>query len=211
MAANKFLPELKRRADPETEWEQVVFAEVLVPDTPNTWGDVYTPAAIKEFCYEFARQGYGIDVNHDNNDITTIGAYVVETFIARLGDPDFIEGSWVVGMKIVDDKVWADILSGEINGYSYEALVMFLPIIFEITSPRTVEGVTAADPVDGHTHVFAIVLDSANTVVAGGTGETDGHSHNISTHTITDEADGHVHRFQIHEPPAPSATGMSLL
>ncbi len=75
------------------EWEQIVFAEVLIPDTPNTYGDVYTRQAIKEFAYEFARLGYGIDVQHNQNDITGTGAYVAESFIVREGDKDFIEGS----------------------------------------------------------------------------------------------------------------------
>ena len=50
----------------DKKWEQVVFAEVLVPDVVNSFGDIYTRAAIVEFAYEFARQGYGLDVDHDN-------------------------------------------------------------------------------------------------------------------------------------------------
>ena len=183
---------------PQHQWEQVVFAEMLIPDTPNTYGDIYTREAIKQFCYEFARQGFGIDINHDNMDIKGVGAYVCESFIVRPGDPDFIEGSWVVGMKITSDVVWGMILDGDLNGYSFEALVNFTPIVYELLSDRTISGITEPDILDGHTHGFTVLLGPDNDLISGGTTETDGHSHTISGNTITDTADSHHHRYQIH-------------
>ncbi len=59
------------------EWEQVVMAEVLLPDTPNSCGDIYSRKAIREFAYEYAMQGYAIDVNHNLLDIKNTKAVVV--------------------------------------------------------------------------------------------------------------------------------------
>jgi hypothetical protein len=179
-------------------WEQVVMAEILIPDTPNTYGDIYTHAAIKEFAYQFAMQGYGIDVNHNQDDVTG-KVYVVESFIVRPGDPDFIEGSWVVAMKILDPDIWQKVLDGEINGYSFEALVTMLPIQIDNLRNRIITGITHPDLFDGHTHTYSVVVDTLNKPVSGGTGVTDGHSHNISTHTFTDIADAHSHRFDVIE------------
>lgn len=178
-------------------WERVVFAEVLIPGVPNVFGDLWTPSAIKEAAYEFARAGYGIDVEHDNNDVTG-RAYSVESFIVREGDPDFIEGSWVVAMKIEDDELWSKILSNEINGYSYEATVNFLAGTFVDADDDGVRtGQTEPDLHDGHTHTFVVLVDENNRPVEGGTDVVDGHSHTISTHTVTDEAAGHSHRFNL--------------
>jgi len=189
------------RAD-EEGFERLVMAEVMVPDIPNVYGDVYTREAIRDFCHEYARQGYGVDVNHDQLDVRDVDVYVCETFIVRPGDPDFIEGSWVVGMKIISDDLWAKVLSGEINGYSIEALCEMQPVVFQNLRNRQIVGVTEPDPYDGHTHTFTAVLDSINRPIAGGTGVTNGHSHRIVSHTVTEFATGltgksHSHRYQV--------------
>lgn len=179
------------------EWERVVFAEVLIPNVPNVFGDLWSPAAVREAAYEFMRQGYGIDVDHDNVDVSG-PVHVVESFIVRAGDTDFIEGSWVVAMRVEDDTLWQKILDNEINGYSYEATVNFLAGIFvDETDDGTRTGYTEPDPYDGHRHAFAVLVDANNRPLSGGTDEVDGHSHTISTHTVTDESDGHSHRFNL--------------
>lgn len=184
------------------EYEQIVMAEVLLPDTPNVYGDIYTKEAIREFAYEFARQGYGIDVNHDNEDVGGRDAIVVESFIVRAGDPDFIEGSWVVAMKILNKDLWAKILDGEINGYSFEAEAYMLPVVFQNLANRCVVGVTEPDPIDGHTHTYIVMLNAFNRPNAGATGFTNAHSHKIVTHTTTEFGGGllgrvHNHRYQV--------------
>ena len=45
---------------------------------------------------------------------------VVESFIVRKGDPDFIEGAWVVGVHVPDKEVWQQIVKGELTGFSIE-------------------------------------------------------------------------------------------
>ena len=179
------------------EWERVVSVEVLIPNVPNVFGDLWSPAAVREAAYEFMRQGYGIDVDHDNVDVSG-PVHVVESFIVRAGDTDFIEGSWVVAMRVEDDTLWQKILDNEINGYSYEATVNFLAGIFvDETDDGTRTGYTEPDPYDGHRHAFAVLVDANNRPLSGGTDEVDGHSHTISTHTVTDESDGHSHRFNL--------------
>lgn len=178
------------------EFERVVMAEVLIPDIPNVFGDIYTQDAIREFAYEFARKGYGIDVNHDNVDVSS-DVCVVESFIARESDPDFIPGSWVVAMKIFSDEIWQSVLAGEINGYSFEALCSLQPVTIENFRNRQVVGVTEPDPFDGHTHSFIVILSPLNKPIAGSTGVTDGHSHRIAKHTVTEVDSGHSHRYQV--------------
>lgn len=181
----------------DKKWEQVVFAEVLVPDVVNNFGDIYTEEAIAEFAYEFARQGYGLDINHDNENIDGTGAYVVESFLVRDGDPDFIKGSWVIGVKILDAEVWASILGGEINGFSYEALVTMVPVSFIGTSGRQITGTTSADAYDGHSHTFVVFVDALNNPLSGATSENNDHSHTIVSHTTTEVVNGHNHRYQV--------------
>ena len=187
---------LRLRSD--REWERVVFAEVLVPEVPNTFGDYWTKAAIRHAAYLFMVSGFGIDIDHDNVDVAGSKVAMVESFIARAGDPDgFIEGSWVVGMKIFDDDLWQAVLDGEINGYSYEALVEFLSGVVTLVDDGIRQGVTEPDPEDGHTHDFVVMVGMDNRPIEGGTSVTDGHYHVIRVHTVTEEAEDHVHRYNL--------------
>lgn len=192
------LRQVKR--DDGQDWERVAWAEVLVPDTPNTWADMYSRQAIIDFRDEYMRSNYGLDVEHDRVDVRNELYYVVESFIARDDDPDFIPGSWVIGVKVIDDALWQDILDGKLNGFSFDAEVFMEPInlLYDDASERLVRtGVTEPDPFDGHTHTFLVVLGPLNKVISGSTGETDGHSHPLTAHTITGEAASHTHRYQV--------------
>lgn len=184
----------------EAGFEQIVMGEVLIPDTPNTWGDIYTRESIREFCYTFAAHGLngnvGNDIEHSQEDVTG-DVYVVESFIARPGDPDFIEGSWVVAMKIVDPDLWQQVVDGELNGFSFEAICALTPVKINNLRNRTITGITAPDLLDGHTHSYVVVVDALNKPISGSTGVTDGHSHSITRHTTTDVSDNHKHRFDV--------------
>lgn len=186
----------------DSPWEQYVLCALLVPDVPNVYGDIYTKEAIKEFAQVFAAQGYGLDINHEQEDVTNTKLLLVESFIVRKGDPDFIEGSWVVGIKVLDSVIWNAVLTGELNGLSYEAEVLMTPVLIQNLRNRQVSGATSPDPVDGHTHTFLVIIDGLNQPISGGTGVTNGHSHRIVQHTVTVSAPDnqgrtHNHRYQV--------------
>lgn len=179
------------RAD--QEYERIVFAEVLIPDTPNSYGDFHTKESVREAAYLFMRTGFGVDIGHDNVDVSS-QVIPVESFIARENDPDFIVGSWVLGFYVGDDDIWQKILDGELNGFSYEAFVRFFPVELIMDMSGPISGVTGPNLYDRHVHDFYVVVTDGE-IVSGGTTVTNGHSHTISRTTITDEADGHTHIF----------------
>lgn len=176
-------------------YQRIVYAEVIIPDVPNTAGDFHTKDSVRDFAYGFMVTGFDLDVDHDN--VVRGALKVVESFIAREDDPDFIPGSWVVGVYVGDDDVWEQIRRGEINGYSWEGFVKFLEAEVEMLADVSRAGRTEADMVDGHTHEFVAIVDGSGRVIAGGTTEVDGHSHTIRSHTFTESADGHSHIFNI--------------
>lgn len=177
-------------------FERIVLAEVLIPDTVNVYGDFHTKDSVKQFAYSFAESGFGVDIEHDNIDRTG-PLLAVESFIARPGDPDFIEGSWVIGVLIRDDNIWNDVLSGEINGFSYEALVKFVQVIIDLPIVKVISGVTEPDIYDGHTHKYVVILDDDGRVISGGTDEVNGHDHVIMVHTSTELSQSHRHIFNV--------------
>ena len=189
------------RADAtDAKWERVVFAEMIIPNVLNVFNDLHTPESVKEFAYGFAKAGIGsaigIDIDHDNVDRSD-SIKVVEYFIARAGDPDFIEGAWVVAMWIGDDAIWQRILDGDINGFSYEAMTSMLEVEVEVETEREVEGTTEPAIDDGHVHDWWVTVDENGRVIEGGTTFVDGHNHDIVVHSYTEMTDDHNHRYNI--------------
>lgn len=187
----------------DDEYERVVMCELLSPDVPNCYGDIYTREAIKDFVYAYAEHGFGLDIDHDLIDVNGEKLLLVESFIARPGDPDFAEGSWVIAMKVLDDETWQMVLDGKLNGFSYQADCFMTDVVIQNLRNRQVTGTTQPDLTDGHTHTYLVLLNALNQPISGGTGVTDGHSHRISIHTVTSVAISlfgageHNHRYQV--------------
>ena len=180
-----------------SEEKRIVWAEVYVPNVPDTDMDFMDAESVEKAAYRFMQDMNlkKIDVQHTNDLVP--GAVVVESFIARKGDQDFIEGSWVVGVHIPDDATWGRIKKGEINGFSLEALVKGEDTTLEIEIPPVVHGTTAkaAD----HEHEFYVTYDPEGNLVGGRTDMVAGHSHVIKRGTLTEKAEGHNHRFSFVE------------
>ena len=72
--------------------EQIVFGEVYAPDFPDSQGDYMSAREIKKMAYNFLQKGNvsNIDTNHSQ---VPNGSRVVESFIAREGDPIFTPGA----------------------------------------------------------------------------------------------------------------------
>lgn len=181
-------------------WRQVVFAEVYVPDYPDSHGDYASAESIEKMAHGFLRNGLTnqVDVEHNNE---TGGGYLVESFIARKGDPDFIAGSWVAAVKIEDAALWQQVLDGEINGFSFEGLARTRPGEVEIEVRETLTVKTAESK--GHTHKVFLRFDPETGEFLGGQTDPgpDGHVHTATKGTITDRAGSprHAHRFSYIE------------
>jgi hypothetical protein len=177
--------------------EQIVFGEVYAPvGIPDADGDVMSAKVIETMAHTFMknyRQG-SIDIDHDGS---IVQAVIVETFIARESDPLFIPGAWVIGVYVEDQEVWGKIKSGELNGFSIQAIAKSEYKEIEIDIPESVGGETVMEA--GHTHTFIVKFDRNGRFVGGKTDIVDGHYHDITRGTITNESDGHIHKFSFVE------------
>lgn len=182
------------KAESAQEEQRIVWAEVYAPMIPDSDGEYMDADTIRDMAYKFmkAMKLDQIDKQHTNE--LSDGAAVVESFIARKGDPLFIEGAWVVGVHIPDDEDWAKVKKGEINGFSIEAFVHKTPVEVEVEIPPVIQGTTMKAE-DGHTHKFYVAYDEDGKFMGGRTDAVEGHSHVIKRGTVTEEAEGHSHRF----------------
>lgn len=105
---------------------QIVYGEVYVPDERDTHGHFMKAAEIEKMAHAFLLkyQQAAIDTEHD---FTPNGAGVVESFVARPGDPDFTPGAWVIGVHVPDKALWAQLEKGELTGFSLAGVAELIP------------------------------------------------------------------------------------
>lgn len=182
---------------------QLVWAEIYVPLVPDSQGDFMTAAEIEKTAHNFMRgqRMYNVDTEHDLRKNETV---VIESFIARAGDPDYQPGAWVVGVHVVDPKVWASVEKGELNAFSMYGSGTRDDALIEIDIPDN--GIIKGDTHDfgGHRHTFSLQFNEDGKVVKGETDTVIGadgspHKHVIKGGTITEPAAGHSHRYSVSD------------
>ena len=99
--------------------QQIVFGEVYVPNRQDLDGNFMTAETIEKMAHDFLKNKRNSQISKEHDGNSDKGC-VVESFIAREGDPDFIPGSWVVGVHVPDAKIWKSIEAGELTGFSIE-------------------------------------------------------------------------------------------
>lgn len=190
--------------------KQIVYAEVYVPMVPDSQGDFMTAAGIELIAYDFMKNGRvsRIDTNHD---LEENGSFVVESFIARPGDSDFIEGAWVMAVHIADDNVWQMVKDGRLNGFSMYGQGHRVERVIEMDIPDSgiIKGRVAKEDYD-HLHDYAVKFDTKGKFLGGETGPAIGgdetHVHSIRKGTATEDTNGHSHRFSFLEAVTASET-----
>lgn len=181
------------------EEQRIVWAEVYAPNRPDSDGEYMDADGIRKMAYEFMKTMKLDQIDSQHNNELVPGACVVESFIARKDDPDFLEGAWVVGVYIHDDDMWEKVKKGEINGFSMEAMVSKEVKEVTLEVPPIISGRTMKAEGDGevedHTHTFHVAYDESGRFLGGKTDSNHGHYHLIRRGTVTEDAEGHRHKF----------------
>lgn len=186
----------------KSEAKRLVYAEVYSPLHVDTDNEAMLAEEIEKAGHAFLASGKvdRIDVRHDTKKS---GCLIVESFIARKNDPDgFIEGAWVLGVKVVPDELWEKVLSGELNGFSFMGSVNRVPVKAQVRVARKMLGETedaGGELVPKHFHELSISFDEDGTVVPGQTDESQAHVHPIGRATATEKALEHSHRMILIE------------
>lgn len=183
-----------KKADEE---KQVVYAEVYVPDVPDSYGDWMTREDIEEMAWDFMRRGRQsfVDVNHDNQ---MYSCCVVESFVARDDDKIFIAGAWVVGVHIPSPDLWAMVKNGTLNGFSLQGMSECFDEVIEYEVQDQITGMTdevAGDGCPPHSHAFTVSYGPDGSFLGGFCAVACNHTHDIVKGTVTGESRGHTHRF----------------
>lgn len=93
---------------------------VYEPMSLDTQGDYMTADEIQKAAHWYAKNGSGVDIQHDEEKLE--GAAVVESWIAKadftLDKTDIKKGTWLMTVEISDPDIWDKIEKGELTGFS---------------------------------------------------------------------------------------------
>lgn len=109
--------------------KQRAYGYALVPDEPDSYGDVITAAEVEKACHSFMKNlAHGTAIgNGGGKDHAVFGGvgYPIESVmdpdgsIAKAhGAKEGIAGGWWLGFQITDAEVWKSIEEGESTGFS---------------------------------------------------------------------------------------------
>lgn len=102
--------------------KRVVLGPVLVPDEPDSDDDVVTAEEIEEVAHKFMEEYGNIDVQHSLNNVgKTIESYLAPMDMEFEKDGQVVEvpkGSWMMGVRVTNDKSWEAVKDGNLNGFS---------------------------------------------------------------------------------------------
>lgn len=103
------------------EHKRIVYAPVLVPDEPDTDGDVVRAEKIEEVAHLWLEKYQNMDLQHTLNNV----ASPVESYIAPvdLQFPGGVvpKGSWLLAAR-VPESLWSQVLDGSLGGFSLMAV-----------------------------------------------------------------------------------------
>lgn len=125
------VPALKRvvtTKDDATE-QRYVFGVVLEPEPFNGEGDaqedVYDEATIEKAHREFMLRFQNVGLMHKgfvNEKVRILESYIAPVdFTMKAGDGSDVlikKGTWLMGAKVLDDELWAQVKTGDLTGWS---------------------------------------------------------------------------------------------
>ncbi len=108
--------------------KHIVYGVVLEPEVWDAQKDIVSKEEIEDAAHEFLAFHRKIDLRHHH---VSRKCYPVESYIApqdlTLGSEKVKKGSWILGSKVTDAKIWKDIEDGLLTGYSIVGLALRVP------------------------------------------------------------------------------------
>ncbi|KOR93965.1 XkdF-like putative serine protease domain-containing protein [Geobacillus stearothermophilus] len=103
----------------KNEEKRIVFGPVLVPNEPDSDGDVVSAEKIEEVAHKFLEQYGNIDLQHTLNNVGKVVESYILPFDWEIDDELTVpKGSWMMGVRVQDEDVWQAVKEGKLTGFS---------------------------------------------------------------------------------------------
>jgi hypothetical protein len=108
------------RKDAAAGEERYVFGVVLEPDVVDSQSDTYSAEEVRKAAHRFMELHGQLGKQH--SEIVTGKLKILESYIApvefAVGSEVVKAGTWMLGIRVVDDALWALVKAGNFTGFS---------------------------------------------------------------------------------------------
>lgn len=105
----------------KTAEERFVLGVVLVPETKDSQGDLYSHEEVRKAAHGFMENSRSLGKQH-GEIVTEKQMKILESYVApadfEMDSNTVTAGTWLLGIRVVDDDLWAGIKKGEFTGFS---------------------------------------------------------------------------------------------
>lgn len=124
---------LVKSATPDEE-ERYVLGIVLEPTLemgePDSQGDLYSAEEVRKAAYGFMENSQAFKIQHKEDAGDRIK--ILESWLARedatIEGQKVVKGTWLLGVRIVDDALWAAVKDGSFTGFSIGGVATRTPL-----------------------------------------------------------------------------------
>lgn len=132
-----------RKGDDATE-ERFVMSLVLEPNDgqdgaplkPDTQADVYSVEDVRKAAHAWMEFHGAVDLDHSWKDVGKERVRTLESYLApvtfSIGDGDdayeVVKGTWMLGIRVLDDALWKGVKDGEIGAFSIGGTAVRAPV-----------------------------------------------------------------------------------
>lgn len=104
--------------------KRIVVGVVAEPDVPDAHGNYMRKETVAKAAHSFlAKYNRRSQLGLQHQIFGNLGLELVESYVAptdmKIGDEEVREGSWVMAVKVLDDKLWEGVKDGTWTGFSY--------------------------------------------------------------------------------------------
>jgi DNA adenine methylase len=113
----KMVPLLKG-VDPSDE--RYVLGIVLEPETVDAQQDIYSAAEIRSAAHRFMEEFQDVGLMHKmrvNGAVKIVESYLAPDDLS-IGERAIKKGTWLLGVRVLSDALWADVKDGRLTGFS---------------------------------------------------------------------------------------------
>lgn len=123
------------KADESEKEERTVFGVVLAPEEIDLQDDIYSPQEVRKTAWRFMEeyQQFGLMHKTIGVNVRVLESYLAPVAFEVKGEV-VKKGSWLLRVRVLDDKIWAKVKSGELTGFSIGGSAIRTPETVEVVA-----------------------------------------------------------------------------
>lgn len=110
--------------------QRFILGIVLEPDVVDAQGDTYNADAIRATAHDWMERFQNLDLQHQvfiNGLVMPVESYIAPIDFELAGQR-VKAGTWLLGVHVLDDALWAQVKSGAITGFSINGFARKVPV-----------------------------------------------------------------------------------